>query len=86
MHNNQDKETGKGYLNISRRLPEEEDIQKKNRPQTDDKLSELIYHISLLNQHEHLRNMETEEKDTSQKSRQHPKHTHWPTRMNNAKW
>ena len=36
---------------------------------------ELIAHFALLNQHEHLHNMETEGNDTSLKSRQQRKHT-----------
>ena len=36
---------------------------KANRPQADDKLNELIDHFAILNQHEHLSNIEVEGKD-----------------------
>ena len=51
------------------------DMYKSNRPPTVHKLSELVEHFAMLNQHEHLSCVETEEADTSQRTVQQLQHT-----------
>ena len=49
-------------------------MSKANRPQTDDNLNKLLDYFAFLNQNEHISNVGIEEEDTSQNTRQQPKH------------
>ena len=51
------------------------EVSKINRPQEDDELSELTDHLTLLNQCEHLSDLEMKNTDIIPKTTQHPMHT-----------